>query len=129
MAKTYTLQGPISLELLSAPDALAFAGAVINAIPSYSMGTASLNIQAQGPAGTTIHKIDGKTVDALKAALAKAKDAMDKTPEDVTYDLMGRVNLVGLSIADGIGVVDAALHAIPGDSLVNVAMTAQEEGT
>ena len=47
MAKTYNLQGPIILECLSNTDALAFVGTVINAIPSYSMGTASLNIQAQ----------------------------------------------------------------------------------
>lgn len=124
MAKTYTLSGPIFLENLSAQDALAFCGAVINAVPSYSMGTATLNIKAEGPAGqTTI--ITGDTLESLKASLAKAKP---KGPEDITYDVRGRVNLVGLSLEDGIQVIEAAMNAIPADSLVVTGMVAQMEG-
>jgi hypothetical protein len=128
MAKTYNLQGPIMLEMLSNTDALNFCAAVINAIPSYSMGTASLNIQAQGPAGTEAcsTKISGKSIEELKAGLTQAQ-AAPAAPEDIVYDVTGRVNLVGLSMEDGIGVVDAALHAIPGDSLVSTAMLAQSE--
>ena len=128
MAKTYNLSGPISLETLSNTDALSFCAAVINAIPSYSMGTASLNIQAQGPAGQTSHStcIKGKTLQELKSALANAHSA-PKAPEDITYDVMGRVNLVGLSWEDGMGVVDATMKAIPADSLIMTAMLAQME--
>ena len=128
MAKTYTLQGPIVLENLSNVDALTFAGTVINAIPSYSMGTASIHINAQGPAGTGSKSttVSGKTTDELKAALAKAKSA-PKAPEDITYDVRGRVNLVGLSLEDGIQVIEAAMNAIPGDSLVVTGMVAQHE--
>jgi hypothetical protein len=123
MAKTYTLNGPIMLEMLSAQDALTFCAAVINAIPSYSMGTASLNIQAQGPAGTTFsHRISGDSVEALQTALAQARDA----PEGITYDVRGSVSLVGLSLADGIEVIEAAMNAIPGDSLVMTGMIAQQ---
>ena len=128
MPKTYTLSGPISLETLSNTDALGFCAAVINAIPSYSMGTASLNISAQGPAGQTSSStcIKGKTLDELKAALARASGA-PKAPEDITYDVMGRVNLVGLSLEDGIGIIDATMKAIPEDSLIMTAMLAQME--
>jgi hypothetical protein len=126
MAKTYSLQGPIVLENLSNTDALTFLGKLIDAIPSYSMGTASVNIQAQGPAGAeTCTSISGSTVDALKAALQKVP--APQAASDITYDVRGQVNLVGLSFEDGIGVVDAALHAIPPDSLVVVTMIAQEE--
>ena len=124
MAKTYTLQGPIMLENLSNTDALGFVGTVINAIPSYSMGTASMHIKAQGPAGTGAN-ITGKSTDELKAALAKAKNA-PKSPADITYYVRGKVNLVGLSLEDGISIIDATMHAIPGDSLVMTAMLAQE---
>jgi hypothetical protein len=51
MPKTYSLQGPILLEGLSDESALNFCAAVIAAIPAYSMGSANLNIRAQGPAG------------------------------------------------------------------------------
>jgi hypothetical protein len=125
MAKTYTLQGPIVLEKLSNTEALTFLATVIDAIPAYSMGTASMNIQAQGPAGTaSCTKVSGKTIDELKASLKKAQSTGG--PEDITYDVMGRVNLVGLSLADGIEVIDAVMHAIPGDSLVMTTMLAQE---
>jgi hypothetical protein len=124
MAKTYTLQGPIVLENLSNTEALTFCATVIDAIPSYSMGTASMHLQAQGPAGTGT-KISGKSMDELKSALAKAKSA-PKAPEDITYNVRGRVNLVGLSLEDGIQVIEAAMNAIPGDSLVVTGMVAQE---
>ena len=122
MAKTYSLQGPIVLETLSAPDALTFCAAVIDAVPAYSMGSATLNIKAQGPAGQS-HTIKGESVAELKASLK----AVPKGPEDITYDVVGAVNLVGLSLEDGIQVIDAAMHAIPGDSLVTTALVAQEE--
>jgi hypothetical protein len=124
MAKTYTLQGPITLEGLSNTDALTFVGAVINAIPSYSMGTASLSIDAQGPAGGSSRVVSGKKIEELKSAFEKVKGA-PKAPEDIVYNVSGKVDLVGLSIADGIEVVDTVLHAIPGDSLVMTSMLAQ----
>jgi hypothetical protein len=113
VAKTYTLQGPIVLEGLNNVDALEFVGAVINAIPSYSMGSASMNIRAQGPAGSSDPVVSGASLTALKTSLAAATDTLSKSPADITYDVRGQVNLVGLSLEDGIGVVDAALHAIP----------------
>jgi hypothetical protein len=128
MPKTYALQGPIVLENLSNTDALTFCATVINAIPSYSMGTASMHLKAQGPAGTGTKTtaITGKSVDELKAALSKAQSA-PKAPEDITYDVRGRVNLIGLSLEDGIGVIEAAMNAIPGDSLVVTGMVAINE--
>jgi hypothetical protein len=130
MPKTYTLQGPIMLENLNNMDALAFAGAVINAIPSYSMGTASINIQAQGPSGTSSRTVSGTSVDALKKELQKSQTAATPTgPEDIIYNVRGRVNLVGLSLEDGIGVIEAAMNAIPGDSLVVTGMVAQQENS
>jgi hypothetical protein len=129
MAKTYTLTGPIILENLSNTDALGFAAAVINAIPSYSMGTASLNIRAQGPAGGT-STITGESTEELQASLAKVKDEPAPSgPEDITYDVRGAVALVGLSLEDGIQVIEAAMNAIPGDSLVFAGMLAQESGS
>jgi hypothetical protein len=104
---------------------LTFLATVIDAIPSYSMGTASMNISAQGPAGATCTNVSGDSTDELKASLSKAKSA-PKAPEDIVYDVSGRVNLVGLSWEDGMGVVDAVLHAIPGDTLVMTCMVAQE---
>jgi hypothetical protein len=127
MAKTYSLQGPIMLENLSNTQALGFCAAVIDAIPSYSMGTASLNIQAQGPAGAASTTVSGNSLEKLKSSLAKAQSA-PKAPEDITYNVRGSVNLVGLSLEDGIQVIDAAMHAIPGpDSLVVTTMLAQQE--
>jgi hypothetical protein len=127
MAKTYTLQGPIILQTLTAQDALTFAGAVIDAIPSYSMGTASLNIKAQGPASTGGQQVSGASVDALKASLETARQALaPHDASDIVYDVRGAVNLVGLSLDDGIQVIDAAMHAIPDDSLVIAGMVAQE---
>jgi hypothetical protein len=123
MARTYSLQGPISLDNLSNTGALAFLTAVINAIPSYSMGTASMNVRAQGPAGSSVCTVEGTTVDALKASL----QAVPTAAEDIIYDVMGRVNLVGLSFEDGIEVVNAVINAIPPDSLVATALLAQEE--
>ena len=125
MAKTYTLQGPIMLEGLSNTQALTFLGTVINAIPSYSMGTASMHVRAQGPTGTKSTSISGKSTDELKAGLAKAKSA-PTAPEDITYDVRGRVSLVGLSLEDGIQIIEATMNAIPGDSLVMTGMLAQE---
>ena len=131
MAKTYLVSGPIMLENLNNTDTLAFCTAVIDAIPSYSMGQASLNISAQGPAGTSSASIQGDTVDVLKTALAKVQKTMcAPTPNDpaaITYDIRGSVNLVGLSFADGINVVDAVLHAIPPDSLMVTTLVAQQE--
>jgi hypothetical protein len=127
MAKTYSLAGPMVLENLSNTEALTFVGVVIDAIPSYSMGSASMSMRAQGPAGAS-HEVTGTSTDELKASLAKVQSA-PKAPSDISYDIIGCVNLVGLSLEDGIGVVDAALHAIPGDSsLVSTAMLAQQEG-
>ena len=126
MAKTYTLQGPIMLEGLSNTQALTFLGTVINAIPSYSMGTASMHVRAQGPAGTTKSRsVSGNSTSELKAALKQAQ-AAPKAPEDITYDVRGRVNLVGLSFEDGMAVIMAAMSAIPPDSLVMTGMLAQE---
>ena len=128
MPKTYTLQGPIVLENLTNTQALTFCATVIDAIPSYSMGTASMHLKAQGPAGTGTKSasVSGKSTDELKAALAKAQSA-PKAPEDITYSVRGRVNLVGLSLEDGIQVIEAAMNAIPGDSLVVTGMVAQHE--
>ena len=64
----------------------------------------------------------------MKAALGKAQNA-PKAPEDITYSVRGRVNLVGLSLEDGIQVIEAAMNAIPGDSLVVTGMVAQQEAT
>ena len=127
MPKTYTLQGPIILEGLSNTDALGFCAAVINAIPSYSMGTASMHLKAQGPAGTG-QEIKGASAEELNASLATAQ-AAPKAPEDIIYQVRGRVNLVGLSLEDGIQVIEAAMNAIPGDSLVVTGMVAQHEST
>jgi hypothetical protein len=131
MAKTYSVSGPIMLEKLNNTDALAFCVAAIDAIPAYSMGTASLNISAQGPAGASSASIKGSTLETLKAALEKAQKTMaasaSSSAADISYDVRGSVSLVGLSFADGIGVVDAVLHAIPSDSLVVTTMMAQEE--
>jgi len=128
MAKTYTLQGPIILENLTNQQALNFAAQVINAVPSYSMGTASLNIRAEGPAtkngedtGTTI---EGDTAEELQSSLAEAQ-AAPKAPEDIVYHLRGRVNLVDLSFEDGMGVINAAMNNIPPDTLVATAMLVQ----
>ena len=131
MSKTYILQGPIMLENLSNTAALGFVGAVVAAIPSYSMGSARLNIHAQGPAGTAngsapAHVISGKSVDELTASLAKAQ-AAPKAPEDIVYDIRGSVSLVGLTFEDGMQVIDAVMNAIPTDSLVVTSMLAQAE--
>ena len=94
------------------------------------MGTASMHLKAQGPAGTGTKStsVTGTSVDELKAALGKAQNA-PKAPEDITYSVRGRVNLVGLSLEDGIQVIEAAMNAIPGDSLVVTGMVAQQEAT
>ena len=119
------------LEGLTNTEALTFLGTVINAIPSYSMGTASMHVKAQGPvqgpAGSksTSRTVSGNSIDELKASLAAAKTS-PRTPEQIIYDVRGRVNLVGLSIEDGVQIIDAVMHAIPGDSLVMTAMLAQE---
>lgn len=128
--KTYSLQGPIVLENLNNTDTLAFLGTVIAAIPSYSMGTASMNIRAEGPAGqATCSTVAGKSTDELKASLEKFKNSpAPHAPEDITYDVRGRVNLVGLSFEDGMGVIEAAMRAIPEDTLVVTGMLAQQEG-
>jgi len=133
MAKTYLVSGPIMLENLNNTDALAFCTAVIDAIPSYSMGQASLNISAQGPAGTSSASIQGNTIEKLKAALERVQKSTTMStpapndPAAITYDIRGSVNLVGLSFADGVNVVDAVLHAIPPDSLMVTTLVAQQE--
>ena len=128
MAKTYSLQGPISLEALSNADALTFVASVIDAVPSYSMGTANLNISAQGPAGTTPSKvtIKGTSIDELKASLAAAQQ-QPKAPEDIVYDIRGRLSLVGLSFDDGMQLIEAVMGAIPVDSLVMTGMIVIDE--
>ena len=126
MAKTYTLSGPLQLQNMSAADALGFCGAVINAIPSYSMGTASLHLRAEGPASTPPQQISGTSLDALKAALANAERAFGKDPADITYDVIGCVALIGLSLEDGIQVIEATMNAIPEDALVVTALIAQQ---
>ena len=132
MSKTYTLQGPIFLDNLSNTDALAFVATVVDVIPSYSMGTANLNIRAQGPAGTADGSTEGNTQisggssEELKASLAEAQEA-PKAPEDIIYDVRGRVHLVGLSFTDGMEIVDAVMNAIPPDSLVMANMLVLSE--
>ena len=127
MAKTYSLQGPIMLENLTNAEALGFIAAVVAEIPAHSMGTASMHLQAQGPAGTPPTKVEGKSVDELKASLVKAQSA-PKAPEDIVYHVRGRVNLVGLSLAEGIDMIDTTMRAIPNpDALVMTAMLAQDE--
>ena len=128
MAKTYNLQGPIMLENLSNTEALGFIGAVIAKIPAHSMGTASMHLKAEGPAGQTLKaKVEGKSIDELKASLAAAQKA-PKGPEDIVYHVRGRVNLVGLSLAEGIDMITKTMDAIPNeDALVMTSMLAQEE--
>jgi hypothetical protein len=126
MPKTYTLQGPIVLENLNNTQTMTFLAAVIDAVPSYSMGSASMNVKAQGPAGQANGcVVEGDSLDELKASLKSAQKA-PKAPEDIVYSVRGRVNLVGLSFEDGMQVIEAVMHAIPEDSLVVVAMLAQE---
>ena len=129
MAKTYNLQGPIMLENLTNTEALTFIAAVVAEVPAHSMGTASMHLRAEGPAGQTPPptKIEGKTLDELKASLAKAQ-AAPKTPEDIVYEVRGRVNLVGLSLEEGIDMIETTMKAIPNpDALVMTSMLAQDE--
>jgi hypothetical protein len=126
MAKTYNLQGPIMLENLTNTEALTFIGAVVAEVPAHSMGTASMHLKAQGPAGQTT-TVQGYSVEGLKASLAKAQ-AAPKTPDDIVYSVRGRVNLVGLSLAEGIDMITKTMNAIPNpDALVLTAMLATEE--
>jgi len=131
MAKTYTLQGPILLENMSNTEALGFIAAVVAEIPAHSMGTASMNLQAEGPAGQpppTNHHVHGKSLDELKASLAKAQKSTKSGPEDIVYHVMGSVNLFGLSLAEGIDMIETTMKAIPNeDALVMTSMLAQEE--
>jgi hypothetical protein len=127
MSKTYSLQGPIMLEALNAQDALAFAAAVIDAVPSYSMGTASLNIKAQGQASTDDEQITGSNMEGLKTSLAAAEETISKAAEDIIYDVRGQVNLVGLSFEDGMQLIDTVMRVIPTDTLVLTAMLVQQE--
>jgi hypothetical protein len=124
MSKTYNLQGPILLEGLSNTDALTFVATIVDAIPSYSMGSANLNIKAQGPAGTSTC-VAGDSADELQTSLNEAQ-AAPKSPEDIVYDVRGRVNLVGLSFEDGMQLIDAVMAAIPTDSLIMTGMLVQE---
>ena len=126
MAKTYTLQGPIVLENLSNTQALEFVGTVIAEVPAHAMGTASVNIRAQGPAGSASTTVSGKSLDALKASLKKAQSA-PKGPEDICYDVRGFVNLVEMSHAECLDLVDTTMNAIPVDSAVFTAMVIQQE--
>ena len=129
MAKTYTLQGPIILENLTNTEALGFIAAVVAEVPAHSMGTASMHLTAQGPAGqgSKSTTVKGKSVDELKAALAKAQQ-QPKTPDEIVYSVRGRVNLVGLSLAEGIDMIETTMKAIPNpDALVMTAMLATEE--
>ena len=127
MAKTYNLQGPIILENLTNTEALGFIAAVVAEVPAHSMGTASMHLTAQGPAGPPPTKVSGKSLDELKASLAAAQ-AAPKAPEDIVYHVRGRVNLVGLSLAEGIDMIETTMKAIPNpDALVVTAMLAQDE--
>jgi len=130
MAKTYNLQGPIMLENMTNAEALGFIAAVIAEIPAHSMGTASMHLQAQGPAGTattTATAVSGKSIDELKASLSKAQ-AAPKGPEDIVYHVRGHVNLVGLSLEEGIDMIETTMKAIPNpDALVMTSMLATEE--
>ena len=58
MAKTYNLQGPIILENLTNTEALGFIAAVVAEVPAHSMGTASMHLKAEGPAGTATHSVE-----------------------------------------------------------------------
>ena len=127
MAKTYNLQGPIILENLTNTEALSFIAAVVAEVPAHSMGTASMNLKAEGPAGSASTTVEGNSLDKLKASLAKA-EAAPKTPDDIVYHVRGRVNLVGLSLEEGIDMIDTTMRAIPNpDALVMTAMLATEE--
>lgn len=126
MAKTYNLQGPIILENLTNTEALSFIAAVVAEVPAHSMGTASMNLKAEGPAGQST-TVEGNNLSTLKASLAKAQSA-PKTPEDIVYHVRGRVNLVGLSLEEGIDMIETTMKAIPNpDALVMTAMLATEE--
>ena len=127
MAKTYTLQGPIMLENLTNAEALSFIAAVVAEIPAHSMGSASMNLDAQGPAGPPPQKVSGRSVDELKASLGKAQ-AQPLAAEDIVYHVRGSVNLFGLSLAEGIDMIDTTMRAIPNeDALVMTSMLAVEE--
>ena len=127
MAKTYNLQGPIMLENLTNTEALSFIAAVVAEVPAHSMGTASMNLKAEGPAGSASTTVEGNSLDKLKASLAKAQSA-PKTADDIVYHVRGRVNLVGLSLEEGIDMIDTTMRAIPNpDALIVCAMLAQEE--
>jgi hypothetical protein len=126
MAKTYTLQGPIMLENLSNTQALGFVATVIAEVPAHAMGTASVNIRAEGPAGSASTTVSGNSLDALKASLKKAQSA-PKGPEDITYDVRGHVNLVGMSHAECLDLIDTTMNAIPVDSMVLTTMLIQQE--
>jgi hypothetical protein len=126
MAKTYSLQGPIVLENLSSTEALGFIAAVVAEVPAHAMGTASMHLKAEGPAGAS-QTVAGGSLDELKASLKKAQSA-PKTSEDIVYHVRGRVNLVGLSLAEGIDMIETTMKAIPNpDALVVTAMLASEE--
>ena len=126
MSKTYTVQGPIVLENLSNTQALGFVATVIAEVPAHAMGTASVNIRAQGPAGSASTTVSGNSLDALKASLSKAQSA-PKGPEDIVYDVRGCVSLVGMSHAECLDLIDTTMNAIPVDSMVVTMMVIQEE--
>ena len=126
MAKTYNLQGPIILENLTNAQALGFVATVIAEVPAHAMGTASVNIRAQGPAGSASTTVSGNSLDALKASLAKAQGAA-KGPEDIVYDVRGCVNLVGMSHAECLDLIDTVMGAIAVDSLVVTGMMVVQE--
>jgi hypothetical protein len=126
MAKTYSLQGPIVLENLTNTEALTFIAAVVAEVPAHSMGTASMHLKAEGPAGQS-QSVSGGSLDELKASLAAAQ-AAPKTPDEIVYQVRGRVNLVGLSLEEGIDMIETTMKAIPNeDALVMTAMLAQDE--
>jgi hypothetical protein len=130
MAKTYSLQGPIVLENLTNAEALSFIAAVVAEIPAHSMGTASMHLTAQGPAGQAPPPtmVSGKSLEELKASLKKAQTTSG--PSDIVYGVRGRVNLVGLSLAEGIDMIDTTMKAIPNENaLVLTAMVAVEESS
>jgi hypothetical protein len=126
MAKTYTLQGPIVLDNLSNTQALGFVATVIAEVPAHAMGTASVNIRAQGPAGTASTTVSGNSLEKLKSSLAKAQSA-PKGPEDIVYDVRGCVNLVGMSHAECLDLIDTTMNAIPVDTMVFTTMVIQQE--
>ena len=126
MAKTYTVQGPIVLENLSNTQALGFVATVIAEVPAHAMGTASVNIRAQGPAGSTSTTVSGDSLDVLKASLKKAQSA-PKGPEAIIYDVRGCVNLVGMSHAECLDLIDKTMNAIPVDTMAVTAMVIQQE--